>query len=147
MPLYAAYGTNLDPGVMRTRCPHSPLVGTGWLEGWRLTFGGGDLGGDGPLATVVEHPAHRVFVALYDLNAFDESALDRWDGAFQELYRKLHVRVATLDGDITAWLYVLNGYEGGLPSPFMLSMIADAAEQAGAPDDYVTALRVRPTSG
>lgn len=147
VPLYAAYGTNLDPAVMRTRCPHSPLVGTGWLEGWRLTFGGGDLGGDGPLATVVEHSDHRVFVALYDLHGFDESALDRWDGALQELYRKLHVRVATLDGDITAWMYVLNGYEGGLPSTFMLSLIADAAEQAGAPDDYVTALRTRPTSG
>ena len=31
--LYAAYGSNLDPGRMRAYCPHSPLVGTGWLEG------------------------------------------------------------------------------------------------------------------
>ena len=38
------------------RCPHSPLAGTGWLNGWRLTFGGEDLGWEGALATVVEDP-------------------------------------------------------------------------------------------
>jgi len=31
-------------------------------------------------------------------------------------YRKFTVRVATLEGDVVAWLYVLNDYEGGLPS-------------------------------
>src|SRR5579859_1809887 len=39
--LYAAYGSNMDPEQMLLRCPHSPQRGTGWLEGWRLTFGGG----------------------------------------------------------------------------------------------------------
>ena len=34
MPLYAAYGSNLDPAQMTERCPHSPVYGTGWLEGW-----------------------------------------------------------------------------------------------------------------
>ena len=33
MTLYAAYGTNLDPGRMGERCPHSPLATTGWLTG------------------------------------------------------------------------------------------------------------------
>ncbi|HTW21846.1 MAG TPA: gamma-glutamylcyclotransferase family protein, partial [Mycobacteriales bacterium] len=42
MALYAAYGTNLDPAQMLERCPHSPSRGPGWLEGWRLTFGGED---------------------------------------------------------------------------------------------------------
>ena len=43
-----------------------------------------------------------------------------------------------------AWLYVLNGYEGGLPSARYLGILADAAETAGAPADYVTWLRTRP---
>src|SRR5215831_19363784 len=38
--LYAAYGSNMDPAQMALRCPHSPQVGVGWLDGWRLTFGG-----------------------------------------------------------------------------------------------------------
>ncbi|MDT7670903.1 MAG: hypothetical protein QOC74_3686, partial [Pseudonocardiales bacterium] len=35
--------------------------------------------------------------------------------------------------------------EGGLPSARYLGVMADAAEQAGAPDDYVQALRTRPS--
>ena len=60
--LYAAYGSNMDPAQMLERCPHSPQRGTGWLEGWRLTFGGEDIGWDGALTTVVEDAAERVFV-------------------------------------------------------------------------------------
>ena len=52
--IYAAYGSNMDPAQMARRCPHSPQEGTGWLEGWRLTFGGEDIGWQGALATVVE---------------------------------------------------------------------------------------------
>ena len=111
MTLYAAYASNLDPAQMRERCPESPLASSGWLEGWRLTFGGEDLG---------------------------------WEGADSGLYRKLRVRVHTLDGDEMAWLYVLDSYEGGLPSARYLGLIAEAAEAAGAPDDYVTELRRRP---
>ena len=48
-----------------------------------------------------------------------------------------------LDGDRLAWLYVLNAFEGGLPSARYLGIMADAAEAAGAPDDYVRDLRTR----
>ncbi|HUY50873.1 MAG TPA: gamma-glutamylcyclotransferase, partial [Streptosporangiaceae bacterium] len=61
-----------------------------------------------------------------------------------DYYRKLRVRVQTLDGEMLAWLYVLNAYEGGLPSARSLGILADAAEKAGAPADYVAELRGRP---
>src|SRR5882672_8742291 len=66
VPIYAAYGSNMHPEQMLQRAPHSPMAGTGWLEGWRLTFGGADIGWEGALATIVEDPASRVFVVLYD---------------------------------------------------------------------------------
>lgn len=144
MALYAAYGSNLDPTQMRERCPHSPSRGPGWLEGWRLTFGGEDLGWEGSLATVVEDPHHRVFVMLYDVPRQDESTLDEIEFATTGLYEKIRVRVQTLDGEQLTWLYILAGYEGGLPSARYLGVMADAAERAGAPDDYVAALRGRP---
>jgi gamma-glutamylcyclotransferase (GGCT)/AIG2-like uncharacterized protein YtfP len=142
--LYAAYGSNMNPAQMAERCPHSPQHGTGWLEGWRLTFGGEDIGWEGALATVVEDAHDRVFVVLYELSDSDEQALDRWDGATIGYYCKIRVRVATLDGDVLAWVYVLNDYEGGLPSARYLGIMADAAEIAGAPADYVRLLRTRP---
>ena len=131
---------------MRTFCPHSPLVGTGWLEGWRLTFAGdGELGWEGAVSTVVESPGDRVFVALYDIHAWDAAQLDEIEGVTAGTYRKLHVRVVTLDGEVTAWVYVFAGYEGGLPTSWYLSEVANAAQKAGAPDDYVADLRSRPT--
>jgi hypothetical protein len=142
--LYAAYATNLDVDRMLERCPHSPSRGSGWLEGWRLTFGGEDRGWDGALATVVEEPGARVFVMLYDVPPVDEDTLDEWEGGALGLYQKIRVRVATLDGDALAWLYILDAYEGGLPSARYLGLIAEAAEKAGAPDDYVAELRRRP---
>ena len=144
MALYAAYGSNMDPAQMLLRCPHSPQRGTGWLEGWRLTFGGEDIGWDGALATVVEEPGSRVFVVLYDMFENDEKELDNWDGVTLGYYRKAKVRVETLDGDVLAWLYVLNFYEGGLPSARNIGILADSAERAGAPADYVSALRALP---
>jgi hypothetical protein len=134
----------MDPAQMAERCPHSPRRGSGWLEGWRLAFGGEELGWEGALATVFEESGQRVFVVLYDLSDSDEESLDQWDGVSLGFYRKAKVRVETRDGDVLAWLYVLNAYEGGLPAARYLGIMADAAESAGAPADYVKALRERP---
>jgi AIG2-like family len=142
--MYAAYASNLHPEQMARRAPHSPSRGTGWLHGWRLTFGGEDRGWDGALATVVEDAASSVYVALYDLTESDEHRLDDWEGLGIGLYRKIKVRVATLDGDQLAWVYVLDAYEGGLPSASYVGILAEAAEAGGAPDDYVAVLRNLP---
>ena len=127
--LYAAYGTNLDPARMSERCPHSILQSTGWLTGWRLTFGGEEHGWDGALSTIVQDPFER--------------ALDGWEAADSGLYRKTKVRVQTMTGEMVVWAYVLDAYEGGLPSASYLGVLADSAEAAGAPEDYVAALRRR----
>jgi gamma-glutamylcyclotransferase (GGCT)/AIG2-like uncharacterized protein YtfP len=142
--IYAAYGSNLDPRQMLSRCPHSPTRGTGWLSGWRLTFGGD--GWDGALPTLAEEPGSQVFVGLYDVPDVDEAALDGWESVGSGLYQKVTVRVLTLEGETPAWTYVLNDFEGGLPSARTIGILADAAAAAGAPDDYVSALRGRQCS-
>lgn len=147
MALYAAYGTNLDPAMMAVLAPSSPARETGWLMGWRLTFAGSGLGWQGALATVVEDPASSVFVTLYDVTPRDEFVLDRWEGTDLDTFRKIRVRVQTLTGDRLSWLYVVDAYEGGLPSARYLETIATAAEVAGAPGEYVADLRRRPCSG
>jgi gamma-glutamylcyclotransferase (GGCT)/AIG2-like uncharacterized protein YtfP len=142
--MYAAYGPNMDPTMMSERCPHSPLRGTGWLRGWRLTFGGEEYGWDGSLATLVEDPLEQVFVALYDVTEDDVAQLDTWESVATGLYLKTKVRVSTLFGEELAWTYLLDAYEGGLPSASYLGILASAAEAADAPADYVAALRARP---
>ncbi len=142
--LYAAYGSNMDPERMLSRCPHSPAAGTGWLDGWRLTFGGEELGWDGALPMIVPDAASQVFVALYDVSPHDQAVLDTWEGADTGLYEKIKLRISTLDGDELAWVYALEGYEGGLPSALALGVIAEAAHAAGAPGEYVAELLARP---
>ena len=97
MGLYAAYGSNMDPAQMLRRCPSSPHTGTGWIRGWRLTFGAEEYGWDGALATLVPDDGETdgVFVALYDLTDADEKALDAWEGADSGLYRRGRLRVRT----------------------------------------------------
>lgn len=104
---------------------------------------GADIGWEGALATVVEDPDSKVFVVLYDVPEDDERSLDRWEGAELGFHRKIRVRVDTDEGPALAWLYVVDGYEGGLPSARYLGVMADAAEIAGAPADYVRDLRTR----
>jgi gamma-glutamylcyclotransferase (GGCT)/AIG2-like uncharacterized protein YtfP len=129
---------------MSERCPHSPLRSTGWLTGWRLTFGGEEHGWDGALPTIVQDPFEQVFVALYDVTDEDLVLLDSLESADSGLYRKTKVRVATMAGSHLAYAYVLDAFEGGLPSASALGILADAAEAADAPADYVAALRARP---
>lgn len=143
--LYAAYGSNMDPAQMRQRCPSSPSAGVGWIRGWRLTFGGEEHGWEGALATIVPDEVGVVFVALYDIARKDAENLDEWESVPTGLYERIKLHVHTLEGaDVAAWAYVLNAYEGGLPSARYLGVLADAAEIAGAPDDYVAGLRNRP---
>lgn len=141
MTLYAAYGSNLDPRQMLGRAPHSPHLGTGWLRGWRLTFGGEEIGWEGAVATLAEDIDGSVFVSIYDLTSDDESALDEWEGVNTDLYRKIRVRVETLGGSQLCYVYVLNSFEGGKPSQRYLEIMIAAAIEAGAPEDYLSLLR------
>jgi gamma-glutamylcyclotransferase (GGCT)/AIG2-like uncharacterized protein YtfP len=139
--LYAAYGSNLDPRQMLQRAPHSPHLGTGWLRGWRLTFGGEEIGWEGAVATLAEAPSESVFVSIYDLTRQDESNLDQWEGVTTNLYSKIRVRVDTLTGVQLCYVYVLNSFEGGIPSKRYLEIMINAAIEAGAPSDYLEKLK------
>lgn len=143
MAIYAAYGSNLNPNRMRQLAPSSPLIGPGWLLGWRLTFGGADLGWECALPTIVEDPNSQVFVMLYALTETDERNLNSAEGFDLGYYSKIHVRVSTLEKDETAWIYVVQGYEDGLPLRKYVNEIIDAAIIAGAPNDYIENLRFR----
>ena len=145
MTLYAAYGSNLDPARgWANGAPTRRSQTTGWLTGWRLTFGGEEHGWDGALPTIVQDPFEQVFVAVYDVTREDESLLDGWESGRHRALPQDQGRVSTLGGEIVAWAYVLDAYEGGLPSASTLGVLADAAEAADAPADYVAALRARP---
>ena len=151
MPLYAAYGSNMHPEQMLQRAPHSPMAGTGWLHGWRLTFGGEDIGWEGALATVVEDPGSKVFVVLYDMTKEDEKTLDRWEGSELGIHKKIRCRV---DRDAVghhhrpgAGLAVCGGRLGGRPAVGALpGRDGRRRRDRRCTGEYVHDLRTRPAS-
>ena len=72
-------------------------------------------------------------MALYDVTDEDVAQLDEWESVSTGLFLKTRVRIDTLEGEQLAWAYVLDAYEGGLPSASYLGMLADAAERPAPP--------------
>lgn len=86
---YIAYGSNLNVGQMRMRCPHATVLGTAELKGWELLFKGSRTGS---YLTVERSEGGSVPVAVWEVTESDEAALDRYEG-FPAFYYKEDVRV------------------------------------------------------
>ena len=83
---------------MMERAPHSPMAGTGWLQGWRLTFGGEDIALGGRAGHRRRGPAvDRCSSCSTTCPDHDERSLDRWEGGELGLHKKIRLRVHTLE--------------------------------------------------
>lgn len=82
---YIAYGSNMDLNQMSYRVKDSILIGTGYLENYRLEF-------KSRYATIEEEESKRVPVVIFGISEEDEIRLDRYEG-YPELYYKKYVRV------------------------------------------------------
>ena len=97
--LYFAYGSNLNLGQMAVRCPQAQLIERTVLEGYELAFRCGVL-------TVLPKEDGRVDGLLWKVNAWDERALDRYEG-YPHLYTKERLSVQTSNGLQTIVAYVM----------------------------------------
>lgn len=97
---YIAYGSNMEQGPMAQRCPHGKLIDMGWLSNMRLEFY--------VHATVEPAPGERVPVAVWEIDAQDEVALDWYEG-YPDYYRKEQHTVQMNDGsEISGMVYIMN---------------------------------------
>ena len=86
---YIAYGSNLNVGQMRMRCPHATILGTANLKNWELLFKGSKTGS---YLTIEECEGGTVPVVIWEVTATDEAALDRYEG-FPNFYYKRDIRL------------------------------------------------------
>ena len=82
---YIAYGSNLNIRQMRWRCPEARIIGTSELKDYRLLFKGSKTGS---YLTVESKPGSKVPVAVWEVTAKDEQALDRYEGYPDFYYKK-----------------------------------------------------------
>ncbi|PRR84539.1 gamma-glutamylcyclotransferase family protein [Clostridium vincentii] len=90
--LYGAYGSNMNLEQMSHRCPKAKVVGTGTLEGYKLTFRGKYKG----VANIEQCKDRTVPIVLWEITEDCETALDLYEG-FPNLYIKKQVEI-TVEG-------------------------------------------------
>jgi AIG2-like family. len=135
MPLYFAYGSNMDLAAMARRCPASKPVGIGRLMRHRFFIS------DDGYASVMRDPRGVVWGLLWDLALGDVPALDRYESLSTGLYAKVIQPLLTEQGPRRALVYVGRSHRPGLPKPGYMEGVVEAAEAAGLNREYVRNLR------
>ena len=121
MPLYFAYGSNMNVDAMARRCPRSKALGLARLERHRLA-----VMREGWL-TAGRDPRSAVHGVLWDLALADIAALDRYEGLPQGLYTKLIQPVVAERGPRQAIVYFgANAGPGAARQDYIADVIAAA---------------------
>lgn len=135
MPLYFAYGANMDKEAMALRCQRSRPLGRARLARHRLF-----LMADG-LASVAPEPKSFVHGVLWDLACSDVAALDRFEEVGRGRYRKI-VQPVLREPFGAARALVYLGVEGvtGPHLPGYMQGVVAAARGWDLPAAYVAYL-------
>lgn len=134
MPLYFAYGSNMDVEAMRTRAPASRALGLARLPRHRFI-----IMAEG-YASVTRDPRRAVWGMIWDLALADVPALDRYESLHTGLYTKAVQPVLTEGGSKRAIVYIGRSSQTGQPRPGYMEDVAAAARAAGLPGDYLREL-------
>lgn len=112
---YIAYGSNMNERQMAVRCRDAVLVGTGFIQGYKLLFKGSLTG---CYATIEPKAGSCVPVTIWTISRTDEKRLDRYEG-FPTFYYKKDVKVQTGNGTITGLVYIMHeDRHCGMPFPW-----------------------------
>src|SRR4030042_1135643 len=105
MPLYFAYGSNLDAEQMKRRCPESRIITTGCLRGFCLNFTWYSSGWGGGVADVVIDPQREVWGLIYELTERDLKLLDYYEG-YPKFYTRFQTSIKTSERIFNdVWVY------------------------------------------
>jgi hypothetical protein len=135
MPLYFAYGTNMDAEAMRGRCPRSQPLGTARLARHRLAVN------DERCFTIVRDPRTEVHGVLFDLALADVPALDRYEEVARGLYAKVMQPVLRAGGSpVRALVYIGRNLGSGPARLDHLDIVRRAATAWALPARYIADL-------
>ncbi|HEY0223235.1 MAG TPA: gamma-glutamylcyclotransferase family protein [Pseudolabrys sp.] len=131
MTLYFAYGSNMQRGAMKARCPNARAIGPAGLAGYRFFVGFDGWG------SVKPSPGGIVHGVLWKLTPRDIAALHAYELLHKGLYDVRHLPVRLGSRRVTAMLYLLRRRAPGRPKPGYVEMIAAAARGWKLPTRYI----------
>lgn len=121
---YLAYGSNLNIGQMEYRCPNAKPIGVSVIKDYELLFKGSKTGS---YLTIEKRKGSSVPVGVWEVDAVDEKALDRYEGYPSFYYKKdIDVQLEAFDTGkkrkINAFVYIMDEKRHiGIPSRTYLS--------------------------
>lgn len=129
MTIYFAYGSNLNLGEMKKRCPKGEPLGKWVLNDSRLVFRG--------VADCIYEPRSKCYGGLWKISLECEAALDRYEGYRPDgygMYRKVKVELTEpFHGESSIMLYTMNSTETIPPSVSYLKLIEQGYRDFGLP--------------
>lgn len=131
MPLYFAYGANMDVAAMGARAPGAKPLGLARLVRHRFVIS------EHGYASVIRDPRSAVHGLLWEVPLADIRALDRFEEVDRGLYTKIAQPVITANGSRRALVYVGSGKPGGKPRKGYLEDVLRAASEIGLPPAYL----------
>jgi len=135
MPLYFAYGSNMDCAAMARRCPNGLALGPARLARHRFFIM------ESGYASLVRDSSAEVHGVLYQLALSDIGPLDRYEEVHSGLYRKITQPVFRgKGGPVHALVYVGSESKAGSPAKGYLEAVLAAARAAHLPSAYIAFL-------
>ena len=134
MPLYFAYGSNMDRAHMARMCPQAKAYGTGRIAHYRFFITASGHGSIAPFRGA------NVLGVLWRVSAIDIAALDRYEEVAGGLYEQAMMPVKHDEKLLRALVYVAKDATPGRASPRYRAQVIGAAREWKLPDDYVRAL-------
>jgi gamma-glutamylcyclotransferase (GGCT)/AIG2-like uncharacterized protein YtfP len=131
MPLYFAYGANMDVAAMAARAPAAEPLGLARLVRHRFVIT------EHGYASVVRDARLAVHGLLWNVSLADMRALDRFEELDRGLYVKIEQPVITANGSRRALIYVGTAKPGGRPRAGYLDDVIRAATEIGLPPAYL----------
>ena len=141
MTHYFAYGSNMDPKQMASRCPGAVALGSARLPNYELAFVWDSPGWGGGVATVIPSSSLEVWGVLWDLTDEHVEALDRYEGVAIGAYVRERVDVESDGRSINALVYVATDARKKQPSARYLDALISGARAFSLPESHVQHLR------
>jgi gamma-glutamylcyclotransferase (GGCT)/AIG2-like uncharacterized protein YtfP len=134
MPLYFAYGSNMERAGMASRCPQAQALGVARLAHYRFLFAR-------RYSSIWPRRGSTVYGVLWRVSARDLAALDAYENVAGGLYRRATVTVRRGNEGLRAFVYVMPDPPfGRAPGNYQQSSVLRSAREWGFPVAYVDEL-------
>ncbi len=144
--LFFAYGSNMNPGQIASRCFKPEAYVIAYLQDHKMAFFGHSKRWDNGEATVIPKPGENAWGVVYKLTISDSDRLDSWqDVRLDGTGAYFHYPTVVMDAEGNEYPVLLYkrffSGESANPSEEYMEAVISGALANGLPADYIKMLK------